>query len=587
MVRGQGMDKRSVPPADAASVASPATSGWRGRFVLACFVAAFLVLFLRAVDLQVLDRDFLTNEGAKRHVRTLEVPGGRGAIRDRRGLPLALSAPVESVWAVPAEVLTAEKQLPALAKKLGVKLSVLRRELKARKDKSFMYLRRQMNPADAREVLALNVPGVFTQREYRRYYPAGEAAAQLVGITNIDIQGQEGIELSMETRLRGENGRRRVVKDRVGRVVDDLAGFKPAHAGEDVMLSIDLRLQYLAYREIKAAVAQHRARGGVAVVLNPHSGEVLAMVSYPSFNPNRRETTRPKGARNKPATDLFEPGSTVKPLVVAEAMEAGLYDTRSMIPTYAGTYKVGRLTVRDVHDCGTVSLATLLTKSSNVGAAQVGLNLGRERMWRGLREFGFGQATQSGFPGEGVGVLREYRQWGEIATATASYGYGFSVTALQLARAYGVLATDGLLQPLTLERTDTGHGDDAQQVLSPRNARLVRQYLEGVVAPGGTALRAAIPSYRVAGKTGTVHKAVQGGYSPDHYQSLFVGMAPASQPQLVALVMIDEPTGKDYYGGLVAAPVFARVMQGALRTLQIPPDVLGVAQNADAGGSES
>lgn len=585
MVRGQGMDKRSAPTADSASGTSPATSGWRGRFVLACFVAAFLVLFLRAIDLQVLDRDFLTNEGAKRHVRTLEVPGGRGAIRDRRGLPLALSAPVESVWAVPAEVLKAEKQLPTLAKKLGVKLSVLRRELKARKDKSFMYLRRQMNPADAREVLALNVPGVFTQREYRRYYPAGEAAAQLVGITNIDIQGQEGIELSMETRLRGENGSRRVVKDRVGRVVDDLAGFKPAHAGEDVMLSIDLRLQYLAYREIKAAVAQHRARGGVAVVLNPHSGEVLAMVSYPSFNPNRREAARPKGARNKPATDLFEPGSTVKPLIVAEAMEAGLYDAHSMIPTYSGAYKVGRLTVRDVHDCGTVSLATLLTKSSNVGAAQVGLNLGRERMWRGLREFGFGQATQSGFPGEGVGVLREYRQWGEIATATASYGYGFSVTALQLARAYGVLATDGLLQPLTLERTDMTPA--GEQAISPRNARLIRQYLEGVVAPGGTALKAAIPSYRVAGKTGTVHKAVSGGYSPDHYQSLFVGMAPASQPQLVALVMIDEPNGKDYYGGLVAAPVFARVMQGALRTLQIPPDVLGVAQSPDAGGSES
>jgi cell division protein FtsI (penicillin-binding protein 3) len=569
----------------AAAAFSPATSEWRGRFVLGCFAAAFLILFLRTVDLQVVDRDFLTNEGAKRHVRTLEVPGGRGAIRDRRGQPLALSAPVESVWAVPAEVLKAEKQLPQLARKLGVRHSVLRKELKSREGKNFMYLRRQMNPADARAVLALGVPGVFLQREYRRYYPAGEAAAQLVGITDIDVAGQEGLELAMETRLSGENGRRRVVKDRVGRVVDDLAGFKPPRAGEDVLLSIDLRLQYLAYREIKAAVSQHRARGGTAVLLNPHSGEVLAMVSYPSFNPNRRVAGQRTGLRNRAATDLFEPGSTIKPLVVAEAIEAGLYNARSMIPTYSGLYRVGHHTVRDVHNYGTVSLATLLIKSSNVGAAQVGLNLGRERLWRGLREFGFGDATGSAFPGEGVGVLRDYRQWGEVATATASYGYGFSVTGLQLARAYGALATDGILQPLSLERVDVPPA--GRQVISQRTARMVRQYLEGVVAPGGTAVRAAVPSYRVAGKTGTVHKAVAGGYSPDDYQSLFVGMAPASRPQLVALVMIDDPGGKDYYGGLVAAPVFARIMQDALRTLQIPPDVLGVAQHPAADGSRS
>lgn len=556
---------------------SPATAEWRGRFVLGCFVAAFLILFLRAVDLQVVDREFLTNEGAKRHVRSLEVPGGRGAIRDRRGEPLALSAPVESVWAVPAEVLVSEDKLPELAKKLGVKLSVLKKELRQRSDKNFMYLRRHMNPTEAKAVIALGVPGVFLQREYRRYYPAGESAAQLVGITNIDIRGQEGIELAMETRLRGENGSRRVVKDRLGRVVDDLAGFRPPRAGEDVMLSIDQRLQYLAYREIKAAVAQHNAHGGTAVVLNPHTGEILAMVSYPSFNPNRREDIQRVGLRNRPATDLFEPGSTVKPLVVAQAIDAGLYDGGSQIPTYSGSYKVGRLTVRDVHDYGTVNLATLLIKSSNVGAAQVGLALGRERLWRGLRNIGFGTATGSVFPGEGVGVLHDYRQWGEVGTATASYGYGFSVTALQLARAYGVLATDGQLVPLSLERVDAA--PEGKQVLSARSARMVRQYLEGVVAPGGTALRAAIPSYRVAGKTGTVHKAIAGGYSPTRYQSLFVGIAPASHPQLVTLVMIDEPTGKDYFGGLVAAPVFARVMQGALRTLQVPPDVLGVAQS--------
>lgn len=578
MAREREKDKKQT-----AEAFSPVTSGWRGRFVLGCFAAAFLILLLRAVDLQVIDRDFLTNEGAKRHVRTLAVPGGRGALRDRRGQPLALSAPVESVWAVPGEVLKAEAQLPQLAKKLGMKPAQLKRELEARVDKNFMYLRRQMNPADARAILALAVPGVFLQREYRRYYPAGEAAAQLVGITDIDSAGQEGLELALETRLRGEDGRRRVVKDRVGRVVDDLAGFKPPRAGEDILLSIDLRLQYLAYREIKTAVTQHRARGGTAVVLDPRSGEVLAMVSYPSFNPNQRVNGKRAGLRNRAATDLFEPGSTVKPVVVAEGLEAGLYDARSLIPTYSGLYRVGRLTVRDVHNYGTVNLAGLLIKSSNVGAAQVGLNLGRERLWRGLREFGFGATTGSGFPGEGVGVLHDYRQWGEVATATASYGYGFSITALQLARAYGVFATDGLLQPLSLERVDalpTG-----RPVIAARTARMLRQYLEGVVAPGGTAVRAMIPGYRVAGKTGTVHKAVAGGYSPEDYQSLFVGMAPVSRPQLVTLVMIDEPNGKDYYGGLVAAPVFARIMQDALRTLQIPPDVLGVAQSpTDAEG---
>jgi cell division protein FtsI (penicillin-binding protein 3) len=478
--------------------------------------------------------------------------------------------------------MSAPDKLPKLAKKLGVKASVLKKSLAARDDKNFMYLKRQMNPADAKAITDLQVPGIFLQREYRRFYPAGEAAAPLVGITDIDNRGQEGVELALEPRLHGESGSRRVIKDRTGRVVDDLQSFRPPHPGEDVFLSIDLRLQYLAYRELKAAVAENRAKGGVVVLLNPNTGEVLAQASYPSANPNRRDGVRSRGGlRNRPATDLFEPGSTVKPLVVAQALDSRIFNSRSVLHTYAGFYQVGRLTVRDVHDCGDVTMAKLLQKSSNVGATQVGLRLGRERLWKAYREFGFGEATGSAFPGEGVGVLRDFRQWGEINTATASYGYGFSVTGLQLARAYAALAADGVMRPLTLLRQD---GPVAgKQVISPATARLVRQYLEGVVSPEGTAAKASVAGYRVAGKTGTVHKiAPGGGYSAQDYQALFVGMAPASKPQLVMLVVIDDPSGKDYYGGLVAAPVFANIMQGALRMLQVPPDVLGVAAGQPA-----
>ena len=552
---------------------------WRVQLVLGCFGLFALVLAGRGLYLQVLDQDFLASEGAKRHVRTLTVPAGRGAILDRRGEPLALSAPVESIWAVPGEVLASEGKIPKLAKLLDIPLGELQAGLEKRRERSFMYLRRQMTPAAARRVMALKVPGVFLQREYRRFYPAAEAAAQLVGYTNIDNQGQEGLELQLEEKLHGEAGGRRVIKDLAGRVVEDLAEFEAPQPGEDVHLSIDLRIQYLAYRELKAMVDKENADGGVMVVVDPTNGEVLALASYPSFNPNRRDGADADGHRQRGAVDTFEPGSTVKPLVVAAAMEAGLFNKNSIIPTDHGRYPVGRLLERDFRDYGDVDLGMLLKKSSNVGAAKIGLTLGPERLWRAYRDIGMGQPSGVEFPGESTGVFRDHSKWGNIATATSSYGYGISMTALQLARAYTPLAGDGHLRELTFMR---GHQGESKRVLSESTVRQVREYLEAVVTPTGTARRAAVPGYVVAGKTGTVRKVGIGGYKHNHHQSLFVGMVPAKQPRLLAMVMVDEPRGKEYYGGAIAAPIFREVMKDGLRMLQIPPQQLPETVAAEA-----
>lgn len=561
---------------------------WRARLVLAVFGAFAVVLCVRAFDLQVLDREFLVEEGAKRHLRTLEVPAGRGAIRDRRGEPLALSAPTESVWAVPSALLEAPDRIAPLARRLDLDAGELRARLAEYRGRKFLYLRRQLSPAQARRVMELEAPGVFLQREYRRYYPAGEAAAQLVGLTDIDGRGQEGLELALDESLHGEAGSRRVIKDRVGRVVEDLAEFAPPQAGRDIRLTVDLRLQYLAYRELKAAVVGNGAEAGVVVMLDPATGDVLALASYPSFNPNSRASIPAAGLRNRAVTDIFEPGSTIKPLLVARALDSGAYSTGSVIDTEGGDYRIGRLTVHDFRDYGDVDLARLLAKSSNVGAAKIGLRLGPEIVWDAYRDFGLGGMTGVEFPGERYGVLRDFYQWGEIATATAAYGYGVSVTALQLARAYAALAADGRLRVLRLAA-----GDGRGGVMSPADsraasagaARTVRGLLRGVVAPEGTASRAAVPGYHVAGKTGTVRKVAADGYARDRHQALFVGMAPADAPRLVTLVMIDEPRGDIYYGGAVAAPVFARIMRDALRMLRVPPDAPGLL-TVDAGSGE-
>jgi len=560
---------------------------WRARAVLIGFAVFGVVLAGRAFDLQVVEHEFLAQEGEKRHLRTVEVPAVRGAIRDRNGEPLALSAPTESVWAVPSALLEAPEKLGPLARVLDMKTDDLRERLRAHASRQFLYLRRQLSPAEGRMVMAVEAPGVFLQREYKRYYPAGEAAAQLVGLTNIDGAGQEGLELALQARLDGQPGSRRVIKDRLGRVVDDIAEFAPPRAGQDIRLTVDLRLQYAAYRELKAAVERNRASSGMVVMVEPSSGDVLAMASYPSFNPNNRDALDPSGLRHRAVTDTFEPGSTIKPLIMARALDEGRIGPGSVIDTEGGVWRVSRdLTVRDFRDYGDVDLKRLLTKSSNVGAAKIGLELGPESVWQAYLDFGFGAETASGFPGERTGVLRDFYNWGRVETATAAYGYGVAVTGLQLAGAYAALANDGLAQSLKLVREQTQVlGSEPRQVVTPQAARTVRQKMSGVVSNEGTASRAALPGYSVAGKTGTVRKVGGSGYNRERHQSLFVGMTPLDNPRVVTVVVIDEPRGKDYYGGAVAAPVFARVMRDALRVMKVRPDQGGTL-TADAAAAD-
>lgn len=547
---------------------------WRRTAVLGLLLLGATGVFARAVQLQVVDREFLTHEGNKRALRTVTVPASRGAIRDRRGEPLALSAPVDSLWAIPSELLAAPDYLVPLAKLLNLSKSELRQFLSQRKDKQFVYLpqARMMDPDQASRVLALKAPGVFAQREYRRYYPAAEVAAHVVGICNIDGRGVEGMEAAQNLTLAGRAGARRVVRDRSGRVVEESGDYESAEAGGDLNLALDLRLQYLAYRELKSAVQKTNAKGGLIVIADSRNGEILALASQPGYNPNRSDERLPGRLRNRAIVDVFEPGSTVKPLLVAEALETGLYRASTRIDTEGGQYKVGSLTVRDSHPRGVLDMAGILTHSSNVGAAKIGLMLGPEAVWNVLQRFGLNEPVHSGFPGEADGVFRHFEEWGQIATATASYGYGLSVNALQLVRAYAALANDGLMPTLTLTpRTEPA---DQRRVLSAAVARNVRQMMESVVSVEGTAIKAAIPGYRVTGKTGTVRKvSSSGGYHDDRHQAVFIGMVPAADARLVGLVMIDEPGNKVYYGGLVAAPVFSSVMRAAVRLLKIAPDV--------------
>lgn len=582
---------RAAPRRRTAVLRNPevqAVAAWRGHALLLVFAAAVVGLLGRAFFLQVHNRDFLASEGAKRFERVLEVPAGRAAIVDRRGEPLALSAPVESIWAVPAALQADAAKLPLIARLTGRTTAELEDYLAARADRGFVYLARQIPPAEASRIMAVDADGVFTQREYRRYYPAGELASQLVGFADIDGHGQEGMELAYDAQLQGEPGSRRVIRDRSGRVVEDLAEFTPPQPGTDLQLSIDLRLQYIAYRELKAVVDSHDAQGGLVLMLDPRTGEVLAMASQPGFNPNNRRALTLDGLRNRGATDTFEPGSTVKPLMIAHALDHGVVGVGTRVATGNGFYKMGRLVIKDAAGYGELDMGGVLLKSSNIGAAKVGMQLGPEGVWNAYHAFGFGQRAEAGFPGEADGVLRHFTDWGDVATATSAYGYGLAVTALQLARAYAALADDGRLRPVSLLKLDAPAAVE-RQVVSPRAARQVRRWLQQVVAPSGTATAAAVDGHRVAGKTGTVRKVRANGYTDDAHLSLFAGMMPASAPQVVTLVVIDEPRKGDYYGGQVAAPVYARVMRSAARLLQIPPDELlvpapaGDVLTADAG----
>lgn len=543
----------------------------RRRFVLAVFGAAFVGLLWRAVDLQVFNQDFLQNQGDARHLRVVTLAAHRGMVMDRHGEPLAVSTPVDSVWANPQELATAREYWPALAKILQLDLDQMRRQLEARAGREFVYLRRHVDPSVAAQVRALKAPGVALQREYRRYYPDGEVAAQVLGFTDIDDVGQEGLELAYDDWLRGEPGAKRVVKDGRHAVIETVESLRPARPGRDLTLSIDRRIQYLAYRELKAAVQQHKARSGSAVVLDAQTGEILAMVNQPSYNPNNRTRLEASTVRNRAVTDLFEPGSTLKPFPVAVGLESGQYRPDTLIETSPGYYRVGINTVRDVHNYGLLDVTGVIRKSSNIGSSKIALSLDKEAFWSLLNRVGFGSVTASGFPGEASGLLVNYRRWRPIEQATLSFGYGLSVTPLQLTQAYAALVT-GELRPVTFLKQSKA--PRAERVLSTRTVEQVRLMLEEAVGPQGTAPNARVAGYRVGGKTGTVRKSIAGGYAEDRYLSVFSGIAPASRPRLAIVVMINEPSNGEYYGGKVAAPVFAKVMAGALRFLNVPPDAV-------------
>ncbi len=542
----------------------------RRRFVLALFVCTFGALVWRAIDLQVFNQDFLQNQGDARHLRVVTLAAHRGMITDRNGEPLAVSTPVDSVWANPQELASARAYLPALAKILELEPDQLQRLLAERAGREFVYLKRHVDPSVAAQVRALAAPGVALQREYRRYYPDGEVTAHVLGLTDIDDTGQEGIELAYDDWLRGEPGAKRVVKDGRHSVIETVESIRVARPGRDLKLSIDRRIQYLAYRELKAVVQQHKARSGSVVVLDTTTGEVLAMVNQPSFNPNNRTRLTPDATRNRAVTDVFEPGSTLKPFTVAVALESGHYRPDTPIDTNPGFYRVGINTVRDVHNYGALDVTGVIRKSSNVGVAKIALSLDRADFWSLLSRVGFGTVTASGFPGEAAGLLVHHHRWRPIEQATLSFGYGLSVTPLQLAQAYAVFAADGLSRPvsfLPLERPPRG-----ERILSMRTVDQINAMLAQAVGPQGTAPAARVAGYRVGGKTGTVRKSIAGGYAEDRYLSVFAGLAPLSRPRLVTVVMINEPSDGEYYGGKVAAPVFSKVMAGALRFLNVAPD---------------
>jgi cell division protein FtsI (penicillin-binding protein 3) len=554
----------------------------RRRLVLAVFALAAASLLVRAVYLQVLERGFLRHEAQLRHERVVEVPAYRGMITDRNGEPFAVSAPVDSIWANPAVLMAERRYLDKIARILGLDYDELYSRLAARGDREFVYLKRHVRPAIAERVMQLEAPGVDIQREYRRYYPTGEVTGHVLGFTDIDDRGQEGLELAYDDWLRGEPGRHRIIQDRTGRAVEHVERISDPDPGKDLTLSIDRRLQYLAYRELAAAVQRHDAVSGSAVMLDPFTGEILAMVNQPAFNPNNREDRAGHDFRNRAVTDVFEPGSAIKPFTVAAALESGAYQPASTIDTGPGRLRVSGHAIHDVRDYGVLDLAGILRKSSNVGATKIALSLDPSQLWRMLQGVGLGERTGVGFPGESSGFLAHYARWYPLDQATLGFGYGVSVTALQLARAYGVLAADGLLVRPVLVRA-AAHPRPTR-VMSMATAHQLLAMLETVVGPEGTAPKAGVRGYRVAGKTGTARKSEAGGYAEDRYVAVFAGIAPASRPRLVMVVVINEPRRNGYYGGEAAAPVFARVMEGALRLLDVSPDDLPALQAATVSG---
>ena len=541
--------------------------------VVGVLALASLGLVARAFDLQVVRKQFYQDQGDARFLREVPIPVSRGAIFDRNGEPLAVSTPVVSIWANPAQVLENADRIHDLASALGVDADELKERLAQRADREFVYLRRQMPPEAAQAVLALGIPGINGQREYRRYYPSGEVTAHVLGFTNIDDHGQEGLELAFDDWLAGKPGAKRVIRDRMGRVVEDVEQVREPKPGKSITLSIDRRIQFLAYNELKNALAEFDAASGSMVIVDVATGEVLAMVNLPTYNPNAVSGSKPSDRRNRAVTDVLEPGSTVKPILMTAALSSGRFTPNGpLIDTGGGHWFFQGHDIHDTHNYGLLTPTGVITKSSNVGAAHIAMELDTPLMYDTYRAFGFGNSTNSGFPGEASGYLKIGRDWRPLEKAIMGYGYGLNVTPLQMANAYATLADHGVMHSPSFIK---GADNDPKAIVSAQIADQVVQMMETVTGPGGTATTARIANYTVAGKTGTAHKAAAGGYSRNNYTAAFAGMVPASHPRLVGVVVIDDPQKRSYYGGMVSAPVFARVMEGALRLLDVPPDNIG------------
>ena len=553
-----GARRGSAPP--------PALPRFRAPLVFAFIVLLFAGLAVRSFYLQWIDNEFLQEQGSSRYSREIELPAHRGRIVDRVGEALAISTPVKSIWAFPAKVEATPAQLAALAALLEISPQSLARKLGSG---DFVFLARQLPPEAAERIAQLKIKGIHDQNEYRRFYPGGETVSHILGFTGDQDAGQEGIELAQQEWLGGKPGSRRVIINRRGDAVEDVEAIRAPQAGRDLALAIDSRLQYLAFRELKAAVEANKAKAGGLVILDVASGEILALANWPTYNPNARNRVAREKMRNRALTDVFEPGSTMKPFTIASALDAGKVRPDTIIETAPGTLTIGPNTIHDAHRHGALTVEQVIQKSSNVGAAKIALSLPSETLWRMFADSGFGTPPKSGFPGEVSGRLRPAKTWKPIEQATMAYGHGISVNLVQLARAYTVFATDGELKQATLLKVN---GPVAgRPVLKPETARAVRRMLEMAVGAGGTAPQAQVTGYRVGGKTGTAHKLEGRGYG-NKYVSSFVGFAPASEPRLVVAVMIDEPSAGQYYGGAVAAPVFSRVMGASLQMMGVAPD---------------
>ena len=559
---------------------------WRVHLILFAMFACVLVIAWKVGMLHIAERDFLQDQGDARTIRTVPLVANRGLITDRNGEPLAVSTPVQSIWVDPRKIARDSETIRILARQLELNESVLEQNINSKSNLEFLYLKRRLSPAEAKRVLNLNLEGVYSQQEYQRFYPQGEVTAHLIGFSNVDDIGQEGLELTYDEWLRGVPGKRQVMKDRRGNIIEELNTIQTAQPGKSLELSIDFRIQNIAYRELKEEFITRRAKGASIVVLDVVTGEVLAMANQPSYNPhNKSGMTDFSVLRNRAITDVFEPGSTIKAFTIAAALETGLYSPGTIIETSPGWMMVSGNEVKDLFDYGTLTTAGVITKSSNVGSSKIALDIGAEPIRDVMARVGFGEVLGTGFPGERSGVLPNPRKWGRHVTATFSFGYGLSATALQLANAYSVLADNGTRKPASLLKLSDQAIKDVrrEKVIEAEITSEVRKMLRTVVdaSSGGSALEANVPFYSVAGKTGTAHVVGEAGYEENLHNSLFVGMLPASDPRIVIVVVINEPKGDEHYGGQVAAPVFSRVAAGAMRILNISPDVTREGQNLE------